>query len=133
MSAVRAILVEIAPGELLDRIAILELKRERIADPAKLRNVGIELETLQTARDQAVPPSDRLAVLVGELKAVNARLWDIEDDIRRCEHVQDFGPSFIELARAVYINNDHRAALKRQINDLLGSRIVEEKSYAAPG
>lgn len=125
------ILVEIAPGELLDKISILELKLERIAEPAKLRNVLLELETLQAARDRQTPASDQLAQLSSQLKAVNGRLWDIEDAIRVCERHKDFGPRFIELARAVYRNNDERAGLKRQINELLGSRLMEEKSYAA--
>ncbi|MBT4865441.1 MAG: hypothetical protein HON53_10015, partial [Planctomycetaceae bacterium] len=74
---------------------------------------------------------DQLDRLTAELKAVNEALWEIEDDIRDCERAQDFGPRFIELARSVYVTNDQRAALKREINDLLGSRIVEEKSYAS--
>ena len=125
------ILVEIAPGDLVDRMTILVIKTERITDAAKLANVRIELETLQRARDAGVPASDELDRLTAELKAVNESLWEIEDDIRDCERAQDFGPRFIELARAVYVTNDQRAALKRQINDLLGSRIVEEKSYAS--
>ena len=125
------ILVEIAPGELVDRMTILVIKTERITDAAKLANVRIELETLQRARDAGVPASDELDRLTAELKAVNDSLWEIEDDFRDCERAQDFGPRFIELARAVYVTNDQRAALKRQINDLLGSRIVEEKSYAS--
>jgi post-segregation antitoxin (ccd killing protein) len=131
MSPTTPILVEVAPGELIDRMTILVIKTERIADAAKLANVRIELETLQRARDAGVPASDELDRLTAELKAVNENLWEIEDDIRDCERVQDFGPRFIELARAVYVTNDQRAALKRQINDLLGSRIVEEKSYAS--
>ena len=125
------ILVEIAPGELIDRMTILVIKTERITDAAKLANVQIELETLQRARDAGVPASDELDRLTAELKAVNESLWEIEDDIRDCERAQDFGPRFIELARAVYVTNDQRAALKHAINDLLGSRIVEEKSYAS--
>ena len=131
MSPTTPILVEVAPGELIDRMTILVIKTERIADAAKLANVRIELKTLQRACDAGVPASDELDRLTAELKAVNENLWEIEDDIRDCERVQDFGPRFIELARAVYVTNDQRAALKRQINDLLGSRIVEEKSYAS--
>lgn len=126
-----AIMVEIAPGELLDKITILELKLERIADEAKLANVRIEHQTLSDTRAQSLPASDELDALVADLKAVNGRLWEIEDDIRDCERNKDFGQTFIELARAVYINNDERAQLKRAINELLGSRLVEEKSYAA--
>jgi hypothetical protein len=123
--------VEIAPGELIDKITILEIKLERIEDRAKLTNVRIEWQTLCEARDGAMAASAELDALSAALKRVNEKLWVIEDDIRDCERDKDFGPKFIELARAVYITNDERARLKRQINDLLGSRLVEEKSYAA--
>ncbi len=126
-----AIMVEIAPGELLDKITILELKLERISDAAKLANVRIEHETLNATRAETLPASDELDALVQDLKRVNGQLWEIEDDIRDCERQKDFSDTFIQLARAVYINNDERANLKRAINELLGSRLVEEKSYAA--
>lgn len=121
--------IEIAPGELIDKITILEIKTEQIAQAAKLANVRIELGTLVASRDGALPASDRLNQLTADLKAVNMELWTIEDDIRDCERDGDFGTRFIELARSVYRTNDKRAALKREINDLLGSRLVEEKSY----
>jgi tetratricopeptide (TPR) repeat protein len=121
--------VEVAPGELLDKITILRIKTERLTDEAKLRNVRIELETLESARHRSLPPSSEMDRLESELKAVNEALWQIEDDIRDCERRGDFGPRFIELARSVYRQNDHRAALKGQINELLGSRLREEKSY----
>jgi len=130
MSAPRPILVEIAPGELIDRITILEIKAERIADPDKLGNIRRELAVLVSARDGAVASSDAIAKLTADLKSVNEALWTIEDDIRACERAGDFGPRFVELARSVYKSNDCRAALKRAINERLGSRIVEEKSYA---
>ncbi len=123
-------MVEVSPGELLDKITILEIKSQRIAESAKLRNVAVELQTLEAARRRALPDSPQLAVMVAELRAINEALWQIEDDIRRCEQDGDFGPRFVELARSVYRTNDRRAALKRRINDLLGARIVEEKSYA---
>src|SRR5438128_2303857 len=123
----KPITVEIAPGELIDKITILEIKNERIADTAKLRNVRVELEALCAARDQAMEKSDGLTRLTAELKAVNEALWEIEDDIRDCERHRDFGPRFIELARSVYRQNDRRAAVKRQINELLGSKLIEEK------
>ena len=126
-----SISVAVSAGELIDKITILEIKSERIADAAKLANVRHELETLDAARRGAVTPSPGLDELTAGLKAVNERLWQIEDDIRDCERNGDFGPRFVELARAVYVNNDERAALKRRINELLGSDIVEEKSYAA--
>jgi Flp pilus assembly protein TadD len=120
---------EIAAGELIDKITILEIKRDRLSDAAKLRNVRLELETLIAARDGALQPSEELARLTADLKAINETLWQVEDDLRACERQQDFGPRFVELARAVYRNNDRRAALKRQINELVGSALVEEKSY----
>ena len=123
------ITVEIAPGELLDKIAILEIKAERITDPAKLRNVRAELAVLSAAGTRSIPESPELRTLVNELKAVNEALWDIEDAIRRREREADFGPRFIELARSVYHQNDRRAALKRAINERLGSALLEEKAY----
>ncbi|MEL6998944.1 MAG: DUF6165 family protein [Pseudomonadota bacterium] len=121
--------IEIAPGELIDKITILEIKTENIVDPAKLANVRIELETLRASRDAAIAPSEEMARLTHELRTVNQTLWTIEDDIRDCERDGDFGEKFIDLARSVYKTNDRRAALKREINVVLGSRLVEEKSY----
>ena len=125
------ILTAIAPGELIDKITILRIKSERIADEAKLKNVRAELAILNETLEKDVPASDELSRLDAALKAVNEELWVIEDDIRDCERGGDFGPEFIRLARAVYVTNDKRAALKKDINLLLGSNIVEEKSYAA--
>ena len=122
--------VEIAPGELIDKITILEIKTERITDPAKLGNVRIELKTLAEARDSTLVGSPELDDLTKQLKMINEQLWDIEDDIRDCERDKDFGDKFVELARAVYKSNDKRAAFKRDINVLLGSHLVEEKSYS---
>jgi tetratricopeptide (TPR) repeat protein len=126
----RPILAEIAPGELLDKIAILEIKRERTADVKKLQNIRAELGGLLAAKARALKPNPDLDTLALRLKTVNCALWDIEDEIRLHEQQQDFGERFIELARSVYHNNDLRAATKRQINELLGSRIAEVKSYA---
>jgi hypothetical protein len=128
-SLVTAISIEIAPGELIDKITILEIKRERIKDVAKLANVKTELDLLTAARDQAIKPSAKLFELTADLKKANLALWDIEDQIRICERDQDFGPRFVELARSVYHTNDHRSAVKRRINELLGSKLIEEKSY----
>jgi hypothetical protein len=125
------VLVEIAPGELIDKITILEIKRARITDTAKLAHIGAELAALEAARDRALAPSDDLARLTAELRAANEALWQIEDDIRACERAGDFGPRFVELARSVYRRNDERAALKRQINELLGAAFSEQKSYTA--
>ncbi|MBL6930543.1 MAG: hypothetical protein ISR46_03505 [Rhodospirillales bacterium] len=123
--------VNVAPGELVDKITILEIKLERIEDEAKLANVRLEYDTLSAARDEAIPKLEELEQLSAELKKINEALWEIEDDIRDCERAKDFGEDFVRLARAVYVTNDKRMAVKRQINDLLGSALVEEKSYAA--
>jgi hypothetical protein len=126
-----AIRIEVGPGELIDKLTILEIKQARIGDPAKLANVTTELSSLRRTRDETIAPSPALDALTAELKRINQQLWDIEDDIRACERAQDFGPRFVALARAVYHHNDQRAASKRRINELLSSTIVEEKSYAA--
>jgi len=126
-----SISIEIAPGELIDKITILEIKLERIKDADKLANVRLEWETLVKGRDAAIEETPELDRLSAELKAANEALWDIEDDIRDCERDKKFGDAFVELARSVYITNDKRAALKRQINELLGSSLIEEKSYSA--
>jgi hypothetical protein len=126
-----SITVEIAPGELIDKITILEIKTERMSDQAKLANVRIELETLAKSRDAAILKSLEMDRLTADLKKINEELWVIEDDIRDCERAKDFSQKFVDLARAVYVTNDRRALVKRQINELLGSRLVEEKSYAA--
>jgi hypothetical protein len=123
------ILVPISPGELLDKITILRIKAARMTDPTKVRNVRLELDLLEkTWRDSgaAIP---EVAADEAELQRVNEALWDIEDKIRDKELAQAFDAEFIELARAVYVTNDERAAVKKRINVALGSRIVEEKSY----
>ncbi len=130
MPSIQNISVEVSPGELIDKITILEIKSERIKDVEKLKNVRMELATLVACRDLAIEASPELAELTIELKQVNESLWQIEDQIRECERHRDFGPKFIELARSVYKSNDRRSALKRQINELLGSRLIEEKSYS---
>jgi len=121
--------VAIAPGELLDKISILEIKSQRIDDPEKLRNVRAELDVLWAARDRSIPGHAELADLTIELRLVNELLWDAEEAIRSCDSNGDFGPYFISLARSIYTSNDRRAALKREINERLGSPLVEEKSY----
>ena len=123
------ILVPVAIGELIDKITILEIKSERVADAGKLANIRRELDLLCGVRDSRPARSDKTAGMSRELKAVNEAIWDIEDGVRDCERTQDFGPRFVELARGVYHNNDRRAALKRAINDAEGSPITEEKSY----
>jgi hypothetical protein len=126
-----ALLVPVSAGELLDKITILEIKSERISDVSKVENVCRELAALCEARDRAIPSSVEVAAVSADLKQVNEKLWDVEDAIRLCEGWQDFGPRFIELARSVYRLNDQRAALKRHLNDLLGSALKEEKSYTS--
>ncbi len=125
-----SVTVEIAPGELIDKITILEIKLERIKNTAKLANVCTELKTLTKARDAAFKNTEELVKLTADLKAINEDLWIIEDDIRDCEKENDFGNTFVQLARAVYVTNDRRTDGKRAINELLGSRLMEEKSYA---
>src|SRR5579863_2280163 len=123
--------VPIATGELIDKITILEIKVERIADPTKIANVRVELALLCQRRDATLAPDTGLDVLVARLKAVNERLWDLEDQIRDCDRRQDFGPGFVTVARSIYRANDERAALKREINLATGSQLIEEKSYAS--
>jgi predicted nucleic acid-binding Zn-ribbon protein len=125
------ILVPVPVGEWIDKLTILEIKLDHIDDPAKLANVRRELEALAAAAPATLPRPEDLATLREELKAVNEKLWRIEDDIREHERAQRFDRGFVELARAVYVTNDRRAALKREINLLSGSLLVEEKSYAA--
>lgn len=129
--AVASVRVALSPGELIDKITILEIKAERIGDAAKRAHVRTELDLLARTRDAEVPPGPALDRLTAELRTVNARLWDVEDELRDCEREQRFDADFVRLARAVYRTNDRRAALKKQINTLLGAEIVEEKSYAA--
>jgi hypothetical protein len=123
-----AILVPVSAGELYDKITILLIKQERFTDAGKLANVGLELDMLRRVEERL---SNRAAseALVAELLAINQSLWDIEDGKRAHERRQDFGPEFVELARQVYIRNDRRAAVKRRINEVMGSAIVEEKSH----
>ena len=120
---------EVSVGELVDKITILQIKTERITDEKKLRNVRTELATLLQTFGEHVTPSKELDTLMQELRTVNEELWDIEDDIREKEHKQEFDQEFIKIARSVYFTNDRRCAIKRAINELCGSRLVEEKSY----
>jgi hypothetical protein len=123
------ILVPVSFGELLDKIAILQIKSERMSDPAKLANVRNELAALETTWAAHPAATQDIAALRAELKAVNERLWVIEDDIRLQEKAQAFDGEFVRLARAVYFENDVRARVKKDINLALGSAYVEEKSY----
>lgn len=123
-----AIQIEVSPGELFDKISILQIKAERITDPAALEHVRRELAMLEQASG-AIVQLAALRELRAQLKSVNEALWDVEDEIRRCDAAGDFGPRFVELAQAVYHHNDRRAHVKRQINEMLGSRIAEQKTY----
>ena len=123
------ILVPVSFGELLDKIAILQIKSERMSDAAKLANVRNELAALETTWAAHPAAAQDIAALRADLKAVNERLWVIEDDIRLKEKAQAFDDEFVRLARAVYFENDTRAKVKKDINLALGSAYVEEKSY----
>ena len=122
--------VPISPGELIDKITILEIKSARMTDAAKVANVRTELGLLQETWKSSAYASHDITSQWAALRAINEKLWDIEDDIRDKERSRTFDKEFIELARAVYVTNDERAAVKRDINTRLGSKIVEEKSYA---
>lgn len=121
--------VPVSFGELLDKLSILEIKRDRIDDPGKLANVAREHAALLSVWRQAPQSALDITALSGELRAVNERLWDIEDAVRDKEAAQSFDDDFVRLARSVYIQNDERARIKRAINLALGSLLVEEKSY----
>lgn len=123
------ILVPVSFGELLDKVAILQIKSERMSDPAKLANVRKELSALEQTWMAHPAAGNDVAKLRADLKAVNERLWAIEDDIRVKEQAQEFDAEFVRLARSVYFENDERARIKRDINTALGSAYVEEKSY----
>ncbi|MGX1690954.1 DUF6165 family protein [Brevundimonas naejangsanensis] len=124
-------LVPVSLGEVADKITILKIKKEKITDENKLFNVLSELQALELAFKEYVGPiSSDVNMLIEQLLDVNRTLWKIEDDIRDCEKAADFSDTFIQLARSVYITNDIRARLKKDINLALGSRLIEEKSYS---
>jgi len=124
------VLVPVSPGELLDKITILRIKSARMRDAAKVANVRLELGLLERTWHDSGCAAHDVAAEERALQEVNGKLWDIEDRIRDKESAQRFDAEFIALARAVYISNDERAAIKKSVNVKLGSRIVEEKSYA---
>jgi hypothetical protein len=121
--------VPVSPGEVLDKITILEIKSERMTDPGKVANVRRELALLQEVWSSNIRDSETIRDLHAQLKAINEALWDIEDDIRDKERAREFDDRFIELARAVYVTNDRRSQVKKELNLHLGSNIIEEKSY----
>jgi transcriptional regulator of nitric oxide reductase len=121
--------VPVSPGEVLDKITILEIKSERMSDPQKVTNVRIELDLLRKTWAAAITEDDTIRDLHAQLKEINEALWEIEDDIRDKERAKAFDERFIELARSVYFTNDRRSEVKKKLNLHLGSQIVEEKSY----
>ena len=122
--------VPISVGELVDKVTILEIKSEKIEDAGKRANIRRELDALTAVLKPLIAATPELERLKADLRAINETLWRIEDDIRDCERKRDFGAAFVELARGVYQTNDRRAATKRKIDELAGSDLVEEKSYA---
>lgn len=121
--------VPVSPGEVLDKITILEIKSERISDPEKVQNVKAELALLQETWNENIRETREIQSLRAQLKEINEQLWEIEDDIRDKERAGEFDDRFIELARAVYVTNDKRSRVKKELNLHLGSEIIEEKSY----
>jgi len=130
-TTLKSILAAISVGELLDKITILEIKATRIVGEVKQANVAKELSVLKTMADASLRLDANVLGLVSELREVNNLLWNVEDRIRECEKNKDFGSDFVALARSVYRHNDQRALLKRKLNELTGSELIEEKSYVA--
>ena len=123
------VLSEISPGELLDKISILEIKLEKVKDKDRQKRIKNEYDILKKVQNSSIEMSDKIKDLYRSVGNVNIKLWDIEDKIRICEQNKDFGKNFIELARGVYFNNDKRAELKNEINEILKSNIREIKQY----
>jgi len=121
--------VPISPGELVDKITILEIKKEFIKNDNKLKNINHEYDLLMQIFTTQISKTDGISELKNKLKEINLELWKIEDDIRDCEREKSFSDTFIELARSVYFTNDRRSKVKLEINLLLNSNLVEEKSY----
>jgi hypothetical protein len=125
----QTVLAPVSLGELLDKIVILEIKKERISDEVKLSNIRTELKALRDIRPPSLLDNAEIQVWEMALRSANEELWDLEDRIRDKERVADFGPEFTEIARLIYRTNDKRAHAKKMINTICGSTIVEEKSY----
>ena len=125
----KKILAEISAGELLDKITILEIKLNNIKDKEKLVEINKEYKSLEETKKSNIDITEKLQKLISELKDINLKLWNIEEEKRICEKNADFGKNFIQLSRNVYLNNDKRAKIKSDINKLLGSNIKEVKSY----
>ena len=131
MDTTNKILSEISAGELMDKITILEIKKVKITDPEKQVIINKELNSLHSTYQTSLTPSPELQEQITKLKNINLTLWDIEEGKRECERQKDFGDSFVQLARSVYIENDNRAKIKAEINRLTNSTISEVKSYKA--
>ena len=125
------ILVEVSIGELLDKLSILEIKKEKIKDPEKIKFILEDYLILKEQLDKNVNPDQKLEKLYQSLKEINTKLWAIEDDKRQCEKDKDFGERFIKLSRDVHFFNDNRAQIKLEINNLTGSKIKEIKEYTS--
>jgi len=125
----KKILSEISAGELLDKISILEIKREKIKNKANQEKINKEYKILKEVQNSSIEVTEKLKTLFKKVKEVNQNLWDIEDKLRFCEKNKDFGKNFIELARGVYFNNDKRSKIKSEINKILMSNIKEVKEY----
>ena len=125
------ILIEVSAGELLDKISILEIKKEKIKNSEKLKFINDEYLILNNQLKENINLNDKLNSLYDELKAINSKLWDIEDDKRNCEKNSDFGENFINLSRDVHFLNDDRAKIKLEINNITGSKIKEIKEYTS--
>ena len=127
----KKIILEVSAGELLDKISILEIKLDKIKDKESLEQINKEYESLNKTKNSNLNPTEDLKNLINKLKEINMKLWTIEDEKRTCEKNKDFGKNFIELARQVYFNNDKRAKIKSEINEILGSNIKEVKQYVS--
>jgi len=125
----KKILSEISAGELLDKISILEIKLDKVKNKNSQERINIEYKMLMKARDSNIEITEKIRQLIKDIKEVNLNLWNIEDKLRICEKNKDFGQGFVQLARNVYFNNDKRAKIKSEINELLGSEIREIKQY----
>ena len=124
------LVIPISPGELIDKITILEIKRESIVDKEKLSNINLEYKVVLDTLENKIIASNEIDSLRIKLKTINKKLWDIEDQLRDLERSKTFNEDFIKLARSVYFTNDERSEIKKSINKLLNSEIVEEKSYS---
>jgi|SRR5579862_4893819 len=130
--AVASVSIDVAPGDLLDRITILEIKSARLQNESALRNVRTELATLRAARDRSILSAPGLNNLTAELRGVNETLWDLEEAVRRSEASATFGDEFVHSARSIIHANDRRAALKQAINRMLNASFLDEKSFPLP-